>query len=96
MRALRQRDIDKIVMLTGDRAPVAHAVAAIWVLMTMSPKFSPADKLAAVKKLQEQGYAVAVIGDGINDSPALTQADVGIAVNGGTALAQESADVVFL
>ncbi|MCO5190146.1 MAG: heavy metal translocating P-type ATPase [Anaerolineae bacterium] len=96
MRALRQRDIDKIVMLTGDRAPVAHAVARDLGIDDYVAEVFPADKLAAVKKLQEQGYAVAVIGDGINDSPALTQADVGIAVNGGTALAQESADVVFL
>lgn len=96
IRALRQRNIGKIVMLTGDRTPVAHAVASDLGIDDYVAEVFPADKLAAVKRLQEQGYAVAVIGDGINDSPALAQADVGIAVNGGTALAQESADVVFL
>ena len=73
-------------MCIRDRLGIERYVAEVF----------PGDKLAAVKQLQEQGYTVAVVGDGINDSPALAQADVGIAVNGGTALAQETADVVIL
>ena len=83
-------------MLTGDRAPVAEAVARQLGIERYVAEVFPGDKLAAVKQLQEQGYTVAVVGDGINDSPALAQADVGIAVNGGTAVAQETADVVIL
>ncbi|MDH3674544.1 MAG: heavy metal translocating P-type ATPase [Anaerolineae bacterium] len=96
IQALRERDIEKIVMLTGDRAPVAEAVARSLDIEEYVAEVFPGDKLAAVKALQEQGYTVGVIGDGINDSPALAQANVGIAVNGGTALAQETADVVML
>ncbi len=96
IQALRERGIEKIVMLTGDRAPVAEAVARHLGIDDYVAEVFPADKLAAVKALQEQGCTVAVIGDGINDSPALAQANVGIAVNGGTALAQETADVVML
>ena len=93
---LRDRGIREIVMLTGDRAPVAEAVAQRVGIEHYVAEAFPADKLAMVKQLQEEGYTVAVVGDGINDSPALAQADVGIAVNGGTALAQETADVVIL
>ena len=94
--ALRQRGVPEIVMLTGDRAPVAAAVAKRVGIEHYVAEAFPADKLAMVKKLQADGYTVAVVGDGINDSPALAQADVGIAVNGGTALAQETANVVIL
>ena len=94
--ALRARGIERVVMLTGDRAPVAAAVAGELGIEHYVAEAFPADKLAAVQALQDEGYTVAVIGDGINDSPALAQADVGIAVNGSTALAQETADVVIL
>jgi P-type E1-E2 ATPase len=96
IRALHERGIEKIVMLTGDRVPVAEAVAGSLEIDECVAEVFPGDKLAAVQSLQEEGYTVAVIGDGINDSPALAQADVGLAVNGGTALAQETADVVIL
>ena len=96
VRALRARGIDQVVMLTGDRAPVAAAVADALGIERYVAEAFPADKLAVVQALQKEGYTVAVIGDGINDSPALAQADVGIAVNGSTALAQETADVVIL
>ena len=96
IQALRLNGIKEIVMLTGDRAPVADAVAKQLGIERYVAEVFPGDKLAAVKQLQEQGYTVAVVGDGINDSPALAQADVGIAVNGGTAVAQETADVVIL
>jgi len=96
VKTLRQQGIQEIVMLTGDRAPVAAAVAARVGIDRYVAEVFPGDKLAAVQELQARGYKVAVVGDGINDSPALKQADVGIAVNGGTALAQETADVVIL
>ncbi len=96
VQRLRGQGIKKIVMLTGDRAPVALAVARQLGIERVAAEALPADKLAAVQALQAQGYTVAVVGDGINDSPALAAADVGIAVNGGAALAQEAADVVIL
>ena len=96
IKTLRERGVKEIVMLTGDRGPVAAAVAQQLGIDRFVAEVFPGDKLEAVRQLQEQGYTVAVVGDGINDSPALAQADVGIAVNGGTALAQETADVVIL
>jgi Cu2+-exporting ATPase len=96
IQALRQRGVEKIVMLTGDRARVAAAVARHLDIEDYVAEVFPADKLTAVQALQAQGYTVAVVGDGINDSPSLAQADVGIAVNGGTALAQETADLLIL
>lgn len=96
VKTLREQGIKEIVMLTGDRAPVAAAVAARVGIERYVAEVFPGDKLAAVQALQTQGYTVAVVGDGINDSPALKQADVGIAVNGGAPLAQETADVVLL
>lgn len=96
IRQLQEQGIHEICMLTGDRAAVAQAVAQELGIPSYAAEVFPQDKLAAVIRLQEQGYTVAVIGDGINDSPALAQADVGIAVSGGTALAQETADVVIL
>lgn len=96
VQALRERGVKEIVMLTGDRAPVAAAVAHQLGIECYVAEVFPGGKLDAVRELQAQGYKVAVVGDGINDSPALAQADVGIAVNGGTALAQETADVVIL
>jgi Cu2+-exporting ATPase len=96
IQALRRRGIDRVVMLTGDRGPVAATVAHEVGIEQYVAEAFPADKLRTVRALQEQGYTVAVIGDGINDSPALAQADIGIAVNGSTALAQETADVVIL
>ncbi len=96
VKTLHERGIKQVVMLTGDRAPVAAAVAGQLGIERYVAEVFPGGKLAAVKELQAQGYKVAVVGDGINDSPALAQADVGIAVNGGTAVAQETADVVIL
>lgn len=93
---LAELGIQEICMLTGDRAAVADTVARALGISSYAAEVFPHDKLAAVQRLQAQGYTVAVIGDGINDSPALAQADVGIAVCGGTALAQETADVVIL
>ncbi|MBI4497064.1 MAG: metal-transporting ATPase, partial [Chloroflexi bacterium] len=84
------------VMLTGDNARTARAVAQRLGIAEYRAEVLPQDKAAAVRDLQRQGYRVAMVGDGINDAPALTQADVGIAIGAGTDIAIESADVVLL
>ncbi len=94
--ALRARGVREIVMLTGDRHGVAKRVADEVGVTRYVAELFPTDKVAAVKRLQQDGYTVAVVGDGINDSPALAYADVGIAVEGGTDVARETAHVVLL
>jgi hypothetical protein len=83
-------------MVSGDRTPVAQAVAAGLGLDSVQAELRPEDKVAAVGALRAKGYRVAVVGDGINDAPALAASDVGMAMGqGGTALAAETADVVI-
>jgi len=84
------------VMLTGDRPAVARRVADELGITRYVADALPDQKAALVKELQAQGRVVAVVGDGINDSPALAQADVGIAVRGGADVARETAHVAFL
>ncbi|MFB6279957.1 MAG: heavy metal translocating P-type ATPase [Salinibacter sp.] len=96
LQALRERGIDTMVMLTGDRGLVARRVADRLGIDTVVAEVMPDEKLDAVEQLQDEGHTVAVVGDGVNDSPALSRADVGIAVNGGTDVAQEASDVVLL
>ncbi|MEL7156037.1 MAG: heavy metal translocating P-type ATPase [Actinomycetota bacterium] len=93
---LRRRGIGHIAMVTGDRRAVADEVARQVGIDTVVAEAFPEAKLEVVADLQARGFTVGVVGDGINDAPALANADVGIAVNGGTATAQESADVVLL
>ncbi|MFB6248231.1 MAG: heavy metal translocating P-type ATPase, partial [Salinibacter sp.] len=94
--ALRERGVDTMVMLTGDREPVAHRVADRLGIDTVVAEVFPDEKVEVVETLQDRGFTVGVVGDGVNDSPALSRADVGIAVNGGTDVAQEASDVVLL
>jgi Cu+-exporting ATPase len=84
------------VMLTGDNERTGRAVAAAVGIDDVVAQVLPEEKAAQVRELQRQGGRVAMVGDGINDAPALTQADVGIAIGAGTDIAIEAADIVIM
>ena len=86
----------QVAMLTGDSKPVAEWVGRELGLDLVFPEVKPGEKALKVKQLQEAGQIVAMVGDGINDAPALVQADVGMAIGAGTNVAIESADVVLV
>ncbi len=92
--ALHQRDV-QVVMITGDAEAVAAAVAADLGIDRFFAGVRPEDKASKVKELQNEGRRVAMVGDGVNDAPALAQADVGIAIGAGTDVAIASAGVIL-
>jgi Cd2+/Zn2+-exporting ATPase len=97
MQRLRDLGMRHLVMLTGDHSDVAQRIAKDVGVTDVRAELLPADKLTAIKELQTQYGSIAMIGDGVNDAPALATATVGIAMGGaGTAVALETADVALM
>ncbi|WP_181444556.1 cation-translocating P-type ATPase [Bacillus sp. 03113] len=97
LKALNQSGVNQTVMLTGDNEGTAKMIASAANVNRFFADLLPEDKVDAIKKLQKEGHKVAMVGDGINDAPALATADLGIAMGGaGTGTAMETADIVLM
>lgn len=95
LKELKQKGMH-IVMLTGDNEKTAHAIASTLDVDEVISDVLPADKESMIRKLQDQNKKVMMVGDGINDAPALMRADIGVAIGAGTDIAMDSADVVLM
>jgi Cu2+-exporting ATPase len=95
VRRLHEADIE-VVMMTGDARAVAEAVGRQLGIDTVLAQVLPQDKAAHIERLQQQGRRVAMVGDGVNDAPALVTADVGVAIGAGTGVAVEAGDIVLV
>ena len=93
--ALKQAGL-RVLMISGDNSRTAHAIAQRAGVDEVHAEAMPQDKDALVRHLQSEGHCVAMVGDGINDAPALTRADIGIAIGAGTDIAMESADIILM
>jgi Zn2+/Cd2+-exporting ATPase len=97
IQRLRTAGVKKIVMLTGDNQRTAEAIAAEAGISDVYAQLLPEDKLEAIRELQAAGHVVAMVGDGINDAPALAMADIGLAMGAaGTDVAIETADIALM
>ncbi|MDY3225539.1 MAG: heavy metal translocating P-type ATPase [Candidatus Faecousia sp.] len=95
VRTLKEQGL-QVVMLTGDNAATARVIGEKAGISQVISDVLPTDKAGAVQKLRQEGHRVLMVGDGINDAPALASADVGMAIGAGTDIAMESADVVLM
>jgi Cu2+-exporting ATPase len=95
VRALHDRDVE-VVMMTGDARAVAEAVAAELGIDSVFAEVLPEQKASKIEELKRRGKRVAMVGDGVNDAPALVTADVGIAIGAGTDVAVEAGDIVLV
>ena len=93
--ALRELGIE-VVMLTGDNEATAHRIGSLLRVTTVIAEVLPGDKASKIAEFQAQGRKVAMVGDGVNDAPALAQADIGVAIGAGTDVAIETADIVLM